>query len=101
MLKLIVSNRESQVTWLQTFPDFHEFKPVRYLGDLVDDLRPGDVVAGSLPLDVAARICAKGAEYWNIRTSRNQVTRRDLTDDDRDHFTTVVRYRVEKGERKL
>ena len=101
MLKLIVSNRESQVAWLRRHPAFRDFQHVRWLGDYVKQLQPGDVVAGSLPLDVAAEICARGADYWNVRTRRNQAPAGDLTDRDRDNLTSVVSFRVSREGRIL
>jgi CRISPR-associated protein Csx16 len=29
-------------------------------------VRAGDTVIGSLPVNLAAEVCARGAEYWNI-----------------------------------
>lgn len=30
------------------------------------DIQPGDRVIGSLPVNLAAEVCARGAEYWNL-----------------------------------
>lgn len=31
-----------------------------------DDIRPGDVVVGTLPVHLAARVCARGGRYLNL-----------------------------------
>lgn len=31
-----------------------------------DDIRPGDVVVGTLPVHLAARVCARGGRYFNL-----------------------------------
>ncbi|MDW8469610.1 MAG: CRISPR-associated protein Csx16 [Burkholderiales bacterium] len=32
----------------------------------VDDVSPGDTVIGTLPVNLAARVCARGARYLNL-----------------------------------
>lgn len=31
-----------------------------------DQVQPGDTVIGSLPVNLAAQVCAKGAAYWHL-----------------------------------
>ncbi len=40
----------------------------RHLPHLDDPshIQPGDTVMGSLPVHLAARVCARGASYWNL-----------------------------------
>ena len=33
---------------------------------MLDSLCPGDVVAGTLPVNLAAEVCARGARYLNL-----------------------------------
>lgn len=32
----------------------------------IDSLKPGDQVFGTLPVHLAAQLCAKGIEYWHL-----------------------------------
>jgi len=32
----------------------------------VADIKSGDKVIGSLPINLAAKVCVRGAEYWNL-----------------------------------
>ena len=41
------------------------------MGRRIDDLCEGDIVCGTLPLHIAAEVCARGARYWAIRFSRH------------------------------
>jgi CRISPR-associated protein Csx16 len=31
-----------------------------------ETVRPGDIVAGTLPVDIAARVCARGGRYFHL-----------------------------------
>jgi CRISPR-associated protein Csx16 len=40
---------------------------VAHVGDdLIAGLHPGDKVLGTLPVQMAAAVCARGAEYWHL-----------------------------------
>ena len=32
----------------------------------IDDVKKGDIVVGNLPIQLAARVCAKGARYFHL-----------------------------------
>ncbi len=32
----------------------------------LDTLQPGDVVIGTLPIHLAAQVCARGGRYWHL-----------------------------------
>jgi len=33
---------------------------------VIDEIKSGDTVIGSLPVHLAAEVCAKGATYWHL-----------------------------------
>jgi len=97
--KLIVSNVDATVDWLRGHELFRDFRQIDYLGNLVKDLQPGDIVVGSLPLHLAAKICAKGAEYWYTNFRRPRFQNRNLTASELAESATVERYHIETRER--
>jgi CRISPR-associated protein Csx16 len=56
----------------------------------------GDTVIGSLPVNLAFEVCARGAAYWNLSLRLEPTDRgRELTADDLDRCGAVVeRYNV-------
>ncbi len=58
-----VSRHAGAVAWARR-QGFHVDRWVPHL--VVSDIRAGDVVAGNLPIQMAAQICAKGAHYLNL-----------------------------------
>lgn len=64
----------------------------------LDMIATGDRVLGSLPVNMAALICDKGAEYWHLSLRLAPQDRgRELTADDLDRGgARLERYRVEK-----
>lgn len=48
-----------------------------------DQVQPGDTVIGSLPVNLAARVCAAGAAYWHLSLEVPVALRgQELTVDD-------------------
>ena len=97
--KLIISNVEGTIRWLKSKPVFRDFEPVPYLGRLVDQLEPGDIVVGTLPLALAADVCAKGAEYWHINFRRPRAKGRTLTAEELEETASVEHTMIEIRER--
>jgi CRISPR-associated protein Csx16 len=58
----------------------------------------GDTVIGSLPVNLAAEVCARGAEYWNLSLRLERTDRgRELTADDLERCGVVIeRYDIRK-----
>jgi len=53
----------------------------------VKQIRPGDVVIGTLPVHLAAEICARGGRYVHLSMEVPQEARgRELTADDMERF---------------
>ena len=52
-----------------------------------ETLKPGDVVMGSLPVHIAAQVCARGARYLHLAMETPPEARgRELTADDMARF---------------
>lgn len=41
----------------------------------VEDVHPGDDVYGSVPAQLAARLCERGARYWHLSVGHVESTR--------------------------
>ena len=53
----------------------------------VSSVQPGDRVLGSLPVNLAAKVCARGGRYFHLSLSLPQEWRgRELTADDMRRF---------------
>ena len=59
---------------------------------------PGDVVIGTLPVNLVAEVCARGARYLNLSLDLPPEARgRELTADELETFgARVEEYRVEQ-----
>ena len=64
MTTWFVSRHPGALAWVQ-----RQGLPVdRWVPHLTpDDIRPGDTVAGTLPVQLAAEVCARGARYLHLR----------------------------------
>lgn len=64
----------------------------------VAEVKPGDVVVGTLPVNLAAEVCARGARYFNLSLSLPQAARgRELTAHELDAFgARLEEYAVHK-----
>jgi len=60
------------------------------------DVRPGDLVLGTLPVNLAADVCAKGARYLNLSLDLPAEARgRELSADDLERYgARLEEYRV-------
>lgn len=53
----------------------------------VGEVRRGDTVIGTLPVNLAAEVCARGARYLNLSLDLPEVARgRELTADELEHY---------------
>lgn len=60
-------------------------------------IEPGDTVIGSLPVNLAAQVCARGAAYWHLSLELHAELRgKELSADDMERLgANLQRYRVE------
>ena len=59
--------------------------------DDITRIQPGDTVIGSLPVNLAADICARGASYWNLSLRLPENARgRELSADELGQFNAVL-----------
>lgn len=63
-----------------------------------ESVRAGDKVFGSLPANIAAKVCARGAEYWNLSLYLEPADRGcELSADDLERYEAVLeRYQVRR-----
>jgi len=106
MTTYIVTRHEGAMTWMAA-----EFQPeddrpqdgeeAVWLTHLeagrIREFGPGDRVAGVLPINLAADVCLKGAEYWHLSMDVPSEHRgRELTAEEMDDFgAKLVRYAVQ------
>lgn len=64
------------------------------------DIRPGDVVVGTLPVNLAAEVCARGGRFFNLSLDVPSEARgRELSADDLERFgARLEEYTVKKHE---
>jgi CRISPR-associated protein Csx16 len=64
----------------------------------VADVQAGDFVIGTLPVSLAAAVCARGARFFNLSIDVPPDARgRELTEDDLDRFhARLEEYRVQR-----
>ncbi len=62
------------------------------------DIHPGDTVIGSLPVNLAAEVCARGAQYWNLSLQLEPTDRgRELSAADLERCGAIVeRYDIRR-----
>lgn len=75
----------------------HQGLQATWLEHLDADLvQPGDVVMGTLPVHLAAEVCARQAHYWHLELSLPRQARgRELQVDELQRLSArLVRYRV-------
>lgn len=58
----------------------------------------GDTVIGSLPVNLAAEVCARGAEYWNLSLRVSEQDRgRELSAEELQGYDAIIeRYDIRK-----
>lgn len=60
---LFISRHPGAVQWIKAQPIVVD----RFIAHLdIEAIEPGDCVIGSLPVYLAAQVCARGAEYWHL-----------------------------------
>ncbi len=63
MTTYFVSRHPGALQWMQQRgPTFDQHVP--HLD--IAQVRPGDSVIGTLPVNLAAQVCARGAAYWHL-----------------------------------
>ncbi|SFF47515.1 CRISPR-associated protein Csx16 [Fontimonas thermophila] len=63
MTTWLVSRHSGAVEWLAA----HGYADARHVTHLeLDEIRPGDVIVGTLPVHLIAQACARGARYFNL-----------------------------------
>ena len=64
------------------------------------DVRPGDLVIGTLPVNLAAEVCARGARYLNLSLDLPPEARgRELSADDLERYgARLEEFTVEKAQ---
>lgn len=63
MTTIFVSRHPGALQWMQQHgPAFG--RHVEHLD--LSDVQPGDRVIGTLPVHLAAQVCARGAAYWHL-----------------------------------
>jgi len=56
-----------------------------------DDIADGDTVIGSLPVNLAAEVCMRGAEYWNLSLRLAPQDRgRELSAEELDGYNATI-----------
>lgn len=62
------------------------------------EINPGDTVIGSLPVNLAAEVCSRGAEYHNLSLQLKPADRgRELSTDDLERCGAIVeRYDIRR-----
>src|SRR5690625_911713 len=63
MTTWFVSRHQGAIEWVKRYgPPVHRF--VSHL--CLDEIKPGDRVLGTLPVNLAAKVCRLGATYWHL-----------------------------------
>ena len=62
-----------------------------------ETIRPGDVVIGTLPLNLAAQVCARGGRFYTLSLDLPPQTRgRELSADDLERYgARLEEYRIQ------
>lgn len=57
----------------------------------VENIRPGDMILGTLPVSVAAQVCEKGAKYFHLTLDLPpQLRGKELTGEDMENAGAVL-----------
>jgi CRISPR-associated protein Csx16 len=89
----LVSRHPGAVEWAKQ-QGLHWDRALVHLGD--EPLAAGDLVYGTLPVQLAARVCEAGAEYWHLQVPLGEGMRgRELSAEElSDAGARFVRYDV-------
>ncbi|NLY14996.1 MAG: CRISPR-associated protein Csx16 [Gammaproteobacteria bacterium] len=84
MTTWFISRHPGALHWMQS-NDIHFDHHLTHLDN--EPIQPGDTVIGSLPVNLAAEVCAKGANYWNLSLMLPETARgRELSADELDLY---------------
>jgi len=88
-----VSRHPGALVWARSH-GVHADRVVPHLE--VAQVNSGDVVVGTLPVNLAAEVCAQGAQYWHLRLDLPAEQRgRELAAEELDAFGAgLARYEV-------
>jgi CRISPR-associated protein Csx16 len=95
MTTFFISRHHGALAWIRK----HDIAFDRHMPHLdMDDIHPGDVVIGSLPVNLAAEACARGAIYRHLSIKLEAADRgRELSVEEMDACeATLENYHVEK-----
>jgi CRISPR-associated protein Csx16 len=88
MTTFFVSRHRGAIEWAAT-QNFHVDALVAHLDP--DTVQAGDTVIGSLPVNLAAQVCAKGAAYWHVSMQLPATLRgQELSADDLEQLQARV-----------
>ena len=65
--RFFVSRHPGAIEWARQYPWAVRARFVPHLE--IEDIRAGDVVIGTLPVNLAAEVCARGARYLHLSIS--------------------------------
>lgn len=88
MTTWLVTRHPGTVQWMR-----HHGTPFdRHVTHLyLQDVQPGDTVIGTLPIHLAAQVCARGAHYWNLTLQLPEHTRgRELAAEELGQFHAAL-----------
>ena len=65
MTTWFISRHQGAIDWIKTQSEWH----IDHYRDHLDpdDIAPGDTVIGTLPIHIAAAVCARGARYYFLQ----------------------------------
>lgn len=93
MTTFFITRHRGAVEWAQR----HGLSIDRHIVHLDPaEVRPGDVVIGTLPVNLAAEVCARGARYLNLSLDLPPEARgRELSADDLERYgARIEEYQV-------
>lgn len=95
MTTFFISRHAGAVEWLGRL-GVHVDRLVDHLDP--DEVRAGDIVMGTLPVNLAARICERGARYFHLSLELPAEARgRELSADDMARFGAALdEYRISR-----
>jgi CRISPR-associated protein Csx16 len=88
MTTFFVSRHHGALSWIRK----HGIAFDRHVPHLdMDEIHPGDVVIGSLPVNLAAEVCAQGAIYRHLSIKLEAADRgRELSAEEMDKYDAVL-----------
>ncbi|EKO3583877.1 CRISPR-associated protein Csx16 [Vibrio metschnikovii] len=85
---LFISRHPGAVQWIKAQPIVID----RFIAHLdIEEIQPGDRVIGSLPVNLAGQVCARGAEYYNLSVKLpEQLRGQELTREQLDAMSATL-----------